>query len=286
MTEYQQERFPVPTPARLRRELRLRRPPMWMILILAVIVIGTWIPLYAIYQRRSTYFTVPKIHYIMDMDLQPGFKPQEPSGLFLDGRAARDQVEGTVARGELFADDHYYLGYQRRVVDGVEQIEFFDGLPAQLAATERLVERGRNRFQIYCALCHGDQGAGDGPIHQRAAKIQETKWVPPTNLLTQQIRDRQDGQLFQAISDGVRNMPAYRSQISVHDRWAIVAYVRRLQRELPVAPEPQPVNQPRSPDQPPNQSPAENPAATQSAPQNQSDPQNQSEPQPQNESRR
>jgi len=71
-------------------------------------------------------------------------------------------------------------------------------------------------------------------------ELKESKWVPPTNLLTQMIRDRSDGQLFQAVTDGVRSMPSYGSQIPVQDRWAIVAYIRQLQESLPVAPEPVP----------------------------------------------
>ena len=62
MTEYQREQFPIPTPGRLRRELRLRRPPWWMVLALIVVIIATWIPLYLIYQQRNSYSTLPKIH--------------------------------------------------------------------------------------------------------------------------------------------------------------------------------------------------------------------------------
>ena len=98
-----------------------------------------------------------------------------------------------------------------------------------------LIARGHERYSIYCAICHDGQGTGQGLVHQRALALQETKWVPPTNLLTQEIRDRPDGQVFQAISDGVRNMPSYKTQIAVEDRWAIVAYLRQLQATQPVA---------------------------------------------------
>jgi mono/diheme cytochrome c family protein len=110
--------------------------------------------------------------------------------------------------------------------------------PPQLTVDEAFIARGRNRYQIHCVVCHGDSGAGDGLVNQRAIELKEAKWVPATNLLTQLIRDRADGQIFQAIRDGVRNMPSYGSQIEPRDRWAIVAYVRHLQATLPVAPPP------------------------------------------------
>lgn len=235
MTEYQREQFPIPTPGRLKRELRLRRPPWWMVVGLIVVVIATWIPLYLIYQKRSRYSTLPKIHYIQDMDNQPGFGPQAPSTLFADGRATRTVVEGTIARGHLREDDHFFRGYQMMKVGATESVEFFDEFPDDVAIDETLVQRGAERYAIYCAVCHDDQGTGNGLVHQHALALKETKWVPPTNLLTQEIRDRPKGQIFQAISDGVRNMPGYKTQIEVEDRWAIVAYVQSLQATQPVA---------------------------------------------------
>lgn len=235
MTEYQQEQFPIPTPGRLRRELRLRRPPWWMVLSLIVVIIATWVPLYLIYQQRNSYSTLPKIHYIQDMDNQPGFGPQAPTTLFADGRSTRSHVEGTMARGHLREDDHFYRGFQITQSGSTESFEFFDSFPDTVPVNDRLVQRGADRYVIFCAVCHDDQGTGNGLVHQHALALKETKWVPPTNLLTQEIRDRPVGQIFQAISDGVRNMPGYKTQIDVEDRWAIVAYVRQLQATQPVA---------------------------------------------------
>lgn len=235
MTEYQREQFPIPTPRRLKRELRLRRPPWWMVVGLVLIVIGTWIPLFLIYQKRNSYSTLPKIHYIQDMDLQPGFRAQQPSALFADGRAARSPVIGTIARGHLREDDHFFRGYQTIKSGEFEKIEFFASMPPGVAVNESLVSRGGERYAIYCAGCHDSGGEGNGLIHQRATALKETKWVPPTNLLTQEIRDRKEGQIFQAIGDGVRNMPSHKTQITVKDRWAIVAYIRQLQATQPVA---------------------------------------------------
>lgn len=235
MTEYQQEQFPIPTPGRLRRELRLRRPPWWMVAGLIVVVVATWVPLYLIYKKRSEFSELPKIHYVQDMDLQPGFRPQQPSTLFADGRAARQPVDGTVARGHLREDEHFFRGFHHVQAGATEALEFFSTYPDRVVVDEAFVERGRQRYMIYCAVCHDDRGAGNGTVHQRALELKETKWVPPTNLLTQEIRDRAHGQLFQVIGDGVRNMPGYKTQISVEDRWAIVAYVRHLQSTQPVA---------------------------------------------------
>jgi mono/diheme cytochrome c family protein len=235
MTEYQHEQFPIPTPGRLRRELRLRRPPWWLVLALIIVIIASWIPLYLIYQKRNSYSTLPKIHYIQDMDNQPGFGPQDPTTLFADGRATRSLVDGTVARGHLREDDHYFRGYQMTKIGSTESVEFFENFPDNVSVNEALIGRGAERYAIYCAVCHDQQGAGDGLVHQHAIALKEAKWVPPTNLLTQEIRDRPEGQVFQAISDGVRNMPGYKTQINVEDRWAIVAFVRQLQATQPVA---------------------------------------------------
>jgi mono/diheme cytochrome c family protein len=240
MTNYQNEQFPIPTPWRLVRELRLKRPPWWMVGLLVVAILGTWIPLAMIYEARTTKSRAPRVHFFLDMDKQPKFGPQAAHPWFLDGRAMRLPVSGTIARGRLTHDQPYSLGYLTS--DGTPQgtvTEFVKSLPSQLAEEgESLIARGKQRYGIYCALCHGATGAGDGPVNQRALELKETKWVPATNLMTQMIRDRADGQLFQAITDGVRNMPSYGAQISPRDRWAIVAYVRQMQATQPVAKEP------------------------------------------------
>ncbi|HPS79276.1 MAG TPA: cytochrome c, partial [Thermoanaerobaculaceae bacterium] len=90
--------------------------------------------------------------------------------------------------------------------------------------------RGRQRYEIYCSPCHGLSGFGDGPVSKRAEALAEGTWVPPSSLHTDQSRGLALGQIFDTIFHGVRNMPSYGAQIDVHDRWAIVAYVRALQR--------------------------------------------------------
>jgi mono/diheme cytochrome c family protein len=104
------------------------------------------------------------------------------------------------------------------------------------------MERGRERYGIYCAPCHGLTGAGDGMITKRADELVATgrgkgmAWVPSTNVNQDHLRAQPVGQLFESISKGVRTMPAYGSQISVEDRWAIVLYLRALQRKTQGAP--------------------------------------------------
>jgi mono/diheme cytochrome c family protein len=161
------------------------------------------------------------------MDNQPKFRAQHASALFADGRAMRIQVEGTVARGQLQEDGHYYLG----VVNDAWAATF----PGQVRVDVPFLERGRERFDIYCLPCHGAAGYGDGMINKRAMElvnqgVNGTIWVQPKSIHDADIREQPVGQIYNSITNGVRTMPAYGSQIPVADRWAIVAYVRALQR--------------------------------------------------------
>lgn len=107
-------------------------------------------------------------------------------------------------------------------------------IPPQVNVTAELLKRGQERFNIYCAPCHGESGYGDGPIAQRVDRLTVVPdavgtWVIPQNLHEDRIRTRPDGHLFNTITHGIRNMPAYDKQIGIVDRWAIVAYMRALQ---------------------------------------------------------
>jgi mono/diheme cytochrome c family protein len=237
MPTYQEERFPFPSPRRLVRELRLRRPPLWMIVTLVIVVIATWVPLALIAEARRSHSSKPRVHFFMDMDKQAKYGPQTAHAWFQDGRAMRTPIEGTIARGHLQLDEHYFQGYTTSDAEGGSAaIQFVTTQPPQITVDESLIARGRERYRIHCFVCHGSTGAGDGPVNQKALELKEARWVPATNLMTQLIRDRADGQIFQAVRDGVRNMPSYGSAIDPRDRWAIVAYVRHLQATLPVAP--------------------------------------------------
>jgi mono/diheme cytochrome c family protein len=92
------------------------------------------------------------------------------------------------------------------------------------------MQRGRQRYEVYCAACHGLTGEGNGLTALRAMELQQPTWIPPTSLHVEPVVQQPVGQLFQTISYGVRKMPAYQYQIPPEDRWAIVLYVRALQR--------------------------------------------------------
>jgi hypothetical protein len=108
-------------------------------------------------------------------------------------------------------------------------------IPAVFDVSMDFMKRGQERFVVYCAPCHGESGYGDGMIARRAAQLQATPdavsgWAAPQNLQEAKMVARPDGHLFNTITNGIRNMPAYDKQISIADRWAIVAYVRALER--------------------------------------------------------
>lgn len=157
----------------------------------------------------------PPIQLQQNMYYQERFNPQEANPFFEDGMAMRAPIEGTVARGELREDTRYYEG-----VD--ENGRFVDENPLDLS--RELLERGRDRYDIYCAVCHGGIGDGQGVI-----MVGQYGYVPAPSFHTDQLRDIPDGQIYSAIYNGVRTMPSYRTQIPVEDRWAIVAWVRTLQ---------------------------------------------------------
>jgi mono/diheme cytochrome c family protein len=190
-----------------------------------------------------------RIHIIQDMDNQHRIKAQAPSptfhvpgveqpvSMFIDNRGMRPQVDGTVARGELFGDDHF----DRGVVSGGDGLEWAATFPDNITVNEALIRRGQERFGIYCMPCHGAAGYGDGLVHQRANKlmmagVNGTVWVQPKSLHEELIRAQPVGQIFNSITNGVRNMAGYEAQIPTADRWAIVAWVKTLQRSQHASP--------------------------------------------------
>ena len=192
-----------------------------------VLISLAMIPPALIARSRAVTSPLPRIHLIQDMDNQPKFRAQQANPLFLDGRAMRPPVPGTVARGELDEDDHFIRG---RIGN-----QWAATLPDQIEVNMALLEHGRERFNIYCQPCHGLAGYGDGIVNERAMQLVETGtngtvWVQPKSLHEEAIRTQPVGQIFNTITNGIRNMPRYDSQIPVEDRWTIVAYVKALQR--------------------------------------------------------
>jgi len=196
----------------------LRDVPRWLKLAAVALVLLSLVPLALIVRARHATSTKPRIHVVPDMDNQPRFKTQMTNPLFVDGRADRPPVEGTVARGALV---------DRVVATGRDGEDWVEAIPVEV--TTSLVQRGRDRFNIYCAPCHGLAGQGDGPVAKRADQLQEGTWTPPSSFHTDLVRGRPSGHLFNTITNGIRNMPPYGPQIPVMDRWAIVSYVRALQ---------------------------------------------------------
>jgi mono/diheme cytochrome c family protein len=166
----------------------------------------------------------PPIHPNPNMDSQFRYKPQGASALFADSAAMRPKVEGTVARGFLREDSEYYEG---KDANG----EWVKAVPAETAMAELriankldFIKRGQERYQIYCLPCHGAAGYGDG--------IVTTRGLPKPLNFHDASFERADGQLYDTIANGSLsgNMMPYRHQIAVADRWAIVSYLRALQR--------------------------------------------------------
>ena len=139
-------------------------------------------------------------------------KPLSESNFFADGMTARQPVPGTVAQGELESDTAFYQGETNgRLVTGFP-----------MPITQELLNRGRERFEIYCAVCHGRTGAGNGMIPQRGYP------APPT-YHQDRLRKAPPGYLFGVITRGYGVMYSYADRVTPADRWAIVAYIRALQ---------------------------------------------------------
>jgi mono/diheme cytochrome c family protein len=194
--------------------------PKWVIPTFAVLFTLSLIPLALIARARATHQQSPRINIMPDMDIQSRFEPQSENALFADGRAMRPTVQGTIARGQLQEDALFFTGRSGNQWTAASPVP----------VTTPLMQRGRERFEIYCAPCHGIGGYGDGMIAKRADALQEGTWTPPLSLHSDLVRSQPDGQIFNTITHGIRSMPSYSSQIPTADRWAIVAYVRALQR--------------------------------------------------------
>ena len=146
------------------------------------------------------------------MHNQPKFIPLRSSEFFLDRRSAREPVLGTVARGQLREDTYLYTGKRNNVLG--------NDLPMQL--TQAVMERGENRYNIYCSPCHAKLGDGNGMIVQRGFKR------PPSFHQTR-LRNAPLGHFFDVMTNSFGAMPDYAAQISTEDRWKIAAYIRALQ---------------------------------------------------------
>jgi mono/diheme cytochrome c family protein len=147
-----------------------------------------------------------------DMQNQPKFIPLRENSFYADGRSARPQVEGTIARGQLEDDPLLYTGK----VNGQEANEF------PFAITEKDLARGHERFNIYCSPCHSELGDGNGMIVQRGFK-------KPPSYYDPRLMKATVGHFFNVMTNGWGAMGDYSAQVPVADRWRIAAYIRALQ---------------------------------------------------------
>jgi len=147
------------------------------------------------------------------MQDQPKYKPLQESHFFDDGRSSRHLVPGTVARGHLDADTSFYTG---KTASGT----YIDQLPFPL--TKQVLDRGHERFNIYCSPCHDRVGDGSGMIVQRGFRR-------PPSFHIERLRQANLGHFFDVISNGFGVMPSYAAQVPPKDRWDIAAYIRALQ---------------------------------------------------------
>jgi mono/diheme cytochrome c family protein len=147
------------------------------------------------------------------MQDQPKYRPQRPSDFFADGRSERQPVEGTIARGALQDDTAFYEGKDAAGKD----IEEFP-----IAVNKTVIERGQNRYDIYCAPCHGRIGNGLGMIVRRGFK-------QPPSYHIDRLRNAPVGHFYDVVSNGYGAMLNYAAQVQPRDRWAIIAYIRALQ---------------------------------------------------------
>jgi mono/diheme cytochrome c family protein len=171
------------------------------------------------------------------MARQPSFRPIDPSSFFPDGTIQRPLPPGTIARGHLQIDSALFTGRKERAPQGKEKPDgsdaskdakaplepdenFVDAFPIPI--NEQVLQHGRDRYMIYCVVCHDVLGTGQG-------KIVERGYTPPPSYHIERLRKAPVGRFFAVISEGYGSMPSYATQIPPRDRWAIAAYIRAIQ---------------------------------------------------------
>ena len=196
------------------------------------------------------------VYVFDDMDYQNKYKAQGENTLFADGRDARPPVAGTVARGngleptKVFSDDFRRAESQNpSFVSGKDakgaflagfpekSLSFSKGQLNDYKVSQLTLEAGRGKFQIYCAVCHGQAGDGNGIMKVRSALEGDAAIVTIASLQTPIIRAYPNGQIYDVITNGKNTMMGYGDKLSPEERWAVVAYVRALQLSQNCPPE-------------------------------------------------
>jgi mono/diheme cytochrome c family protein len=170
----------------------------------------------------------------IDMQDQPRYEAYEKTEFFNDGLASRIAPEGTVARGQLRENAALYTGRTGASTRGAQpggqatQAPLVDTIP--ISVNEQVLLRGQDRFNAYCSMCHGMTGRGDGMVVRRGFRA-------PPPFTNERLLEVPVGHFFDVITNGFGAMPDYAAQISVEDRWAIVAYIKALQlsQRAPIA---------------------------------------------------
>jgi len=161
----------------------------------------------------------PPVHLNPSMDDQPKVLPQTASDFFFNGASMREPVPGTIPIGGLKEDAAFFTG---KGADG----QFVATVP--VPQNEALLERGRQRYVIYCQPCHDARGEGKGILFQRGN-------VPTASFHDEKILKYPDGQIFDVMTNGMGLMPSYKWPIPPSDRWAIISYIRELERRRPAS---------------------------------------------------
>ena len=182
--------------------------PILFLLALVLLLLGAvWL--------RGCHSSRPPIHLNPNMDHQPKYLPQRESRFFANGGVDQPRVPGTIARGRLVEDESYVAGKS-----------FWSGYVSQVpfAVSDEVLARGHQRFDIFCAPCHGAAGNGVSPLTERTG-------LSVANLLEPKFAAYEAGKIYEVITKGSGLMPGYKESIGVDDRWMIVAYVQRLQEQ-------------------------------------------------------
>lgn len=183
----------------------------YFLLIFGLLILGVMFVL----GKRGQMFRQPPTFVIPDMDRQPKLRPQKEHSLFDDQRSSRLFVEGTIARGDSYEINPTTTGRIPRSTNFVETIP--------VPVDDRLMARGQERYTINCSPCHGAQADGNGITKKFGMTV-------VANLHDARIVKMPDGELFDIITHGKNLMGAYAAQIDINDRWAVIAYLRALQR--------------------------------------------------------
>ncbi|MGN6505755.1 MAG: c-type cytochrome [Tepidisphaeraceae bacterium] len=216
---------------------RFPAAPFW---VKALVLIGACLSIFLVMtllRARMSHSDEPRVHLIQDMDNQVKVKTQHASEVFADGTEVRPPIPGTVSRENYYPDPHLAHGFTQKwnASKNAWDVTFDAGFPSEIKVDDALLRQGQKKFNTYCMPCHGYDGTGNGPVNYRAQELSANgvpgmSWVPPKNLTEADIIARPDGHIFNTITNGIRNMAGYGSQIpDPHDRWAIVAYVRALE---------------------------------------------------------